>query len=133
MSYVGEPFEYDVFVSYAHAIATTETSLIRDWSRFVAGHVQELLATALNVEGSGKIQVFLDDRVLSSGQPLTQKLRDKAQRSALLLVLMSPLYPTSSWCVDELDWSKRTRMAVARTTAQCCASSPFKRVLGPSA
>jgi hypothetical protein len=102
--YVGEPFEYDVFVSYAQAIATTETPLIRDWSRFVAGHVQELLATALNVEGSGKVQVFFDDRVLPSGQPLTQKLREKAQHSALLLVLMSPLYPTRRWCLDELEW-----------------------------
>jgi hypothetical protein len=104
LSYVGEPFEYDVFVSYAQAIATTETPLIRDWSRFVAGHVQELLATALNAEGPGKVQVFFDDRELSSGQPLTQKLREKAQHSALLLVLMSPLYPTRSWCLDELEW-----------------------------
>jgi hypothetical protein len=104
LSYVGEPFEYDVFVSYAQAIVTTETPLIRDWSRFVTEHMQEPLATSLNVEGSGKVQVFFDDRVLASGQPLTQKLREKVQHSALLLVLISPLYPARSWCLDELEW-----------------------------
>ena len=107
MSYVGKPFDYDLFVSYAHAEAETKAPLIRDWSRHAAGRIQELLATALNVEcdlpGSG-VQVFFDDRVLLSGQPLTQTLREKIQRSALLLVLMSPLYPKKSWCLDELEW-----------------------------
>ena len=107
MSYVGKPFDYDLFVSYAHAEAETKAPLIRDWSRHAAGRIQELLATALNVEcdlpGSA-VQVFFDDRVLLSGQPLTQTLREKIQRSALLLVLMSPLYPKKSWCLDELEW-----------------------------
>jgi hypothetical protein len=50
------------------------------------------------------VQVFFDDRTLVSGQPLTQTLREKVQHSALLLVLMSPLYPNKSWCLDELEW-----------------------------
>jgi len=94
-------------VSYAHAEAETKTPLLRDWSRHVAGRLGELLATALNVQGSfpeSEVRVFFDDRVLVSGQPLTQTLRQKAQRSALLLVLMSPLYPRKTWCLDELEW-----------------------------
>ena len=95
MSYVGEPFEYDVFVSYAHAEAETKAPLIRDWSKHVAGRLRDLLATALDVDAppGSEVKVFLDDRGLVSGQPLTETLRDKVQRSALLLVLMSPLYP----------------------------------------
>jgi TIR domain len=107
LSYVGKPFDYDMFVSYAHAEAETKAPLIRDWSRRVADRIRELLATALNVEGdcpSSEVQVFFDDRVLVSGQPLTQALREKVQRSALLFVLMSPLYPNKSWCLDELEW-----------------------------
>jgi TIR domain len=107
LSYVGMPFDYDLFVSYAHAEAETKTPLIRDWSIHNAGRIRELLATALNVEcdlSGSEVQVFLDDHVLVSGQPLTQTLREKVQRSALLLVLMSPLYANKSWCLDELEW-----------------------------
>ena len=94
MSYVGEPFEYDVFVSYAHAEAETGAKLIRDWSKQVAGRLRDLLATALNptVDAGSAVKVFLDERELVSGDPLTV-LAEKAKRSALLLVLMSPLYP----------------------------------------
>jgi len=107
MSYVGAPFDYDLFVSYAHAEAETKAPLIRNWSRHCAGRIRELLATALNVEcdlSGSEVQVFFDDRVLVSGQPLTQTLREKVQHSALLLVLVSPLYPNKSWCLDELEW-----------------------------
>jgi hypothetical protein len=106
LSYVGEPFDYDIFVSYAHAEVETKAPLIRDWSRHAAGRLQDLLATALNVDaGPGsEVQVFFDDRVLVSGQPVTQTLREKVQRSALLLVFMSPLYPKKGWCLDELEW-----------------------------
>jgi hypothetical protein len=102
VSYVGEPFDYDVFVSYARAEVETTAPLIRDWSRRVAGRLRDLLATAL-VEGP-EVQVFFDDRVLVSGQPLTQTLRKEVQRSALLLIFMSGLYPKKSWCMDELEW-----------------------------
>ena len=106
MSYVGEPFDYDVFVSYAHAEVETKAPLIRNWSRRVAEQLRDLLASALDVEGpsGSEVEVFLDDRVLTAGQPLTQTLREKAKRSAVLLVLMSPLYPNKSWCMDELGW-----------------------------
>ena len=107
MSYVGEPFDYDVFVSYAQAEVETKAPLIRDWSRHVAGRLRDLLATALSAEGGtpeSEIQMFFDDRVLVSGQALTPTIREKAQRSALLMVLMSPLYPRRAWCLDELDW-----------------------------
>ncbi len=67
--------------------------------------LRDLLATALNDSSAeSEIQTFFDDRVLVSGQPLTQALREKARRSAILLVLMSPLYPKKTWCLDELEW-----------------------------
>ena len=36
LSFVGEPFDHDVFVSYAHAERETDSPLIRDWSRRLA-------------------------------------------------------------------------------------------------
>jgi hypothetical protein len=122
LSYVGEPFDYDVFVSYAHAEAETRAPKIRAWSRYCAEYLRDLLATALNAEGGpsgSKVQVFLDDRVLVSGQPLTETLREKAQRSALLLVLMSPFYPSKSWCLDELEWFFQQAARDGRGRDQC--------------
>jgi hypothetical protein len=140
LSYVGDPFDYDVFVSYAHAEVETKTHgivgvghdaraeasvqpehlpSIREWSKFVAWRLRYLLATALNVEGSAEVQVFLDDRVLVSGQPLTQTLREKVQRSALLVVLMSPLYPKKSWCLDELEWFFQQTAHDGRSQEHC--------------
>jgi hypothetical protein len=87
LSYVGEPFDYDVFVSYAHAEVETKAPLIRDWSRHVAGRLRALLATALNVEGGSlesEIQVFFDDRCLfqdsRSRRPCARRL--SARRSS---------------------------------------------------
>jgi hypothetical protein len=105
LSYIGEPFEYDVFVSYAHAEAETEAPDMRLWCRHVAERLRIRLANALNRGNpSSDVRIFLDDRVLRSGEPLTETLRDKAQRSALLLIFMSPLYSKKTWCLDELEW-----------------------------
>ena len=121
LSYVGQPFDYDVFVSYAHAEAETKAPLIRNWSRRVAEQLRDLLASALNVEApsGSEVEVFLDDRVLTAGQPLTQTLREKARRSAVLLVLMSPLYPNKSWCMDELGWFFEQASADGRGQEHC--------------
>jgi len=122
LSYVGEPFDYDVFVSYAHAEVETKAPLVRKWSRHVAESLRDLLASALNVEEGPpgtEVQVFFDDRALISGQPLTQTLREKVQRSALLLVLMSPLYPKKSWCLDELEWFFRQADQDGRRQEHC--------------
>ena len=121
MSYVGKPFDYDVFVSYAQAEAETKAPLIRDWSRHNADRLRELLATALNTgrDPDSEVQVFFDDRVLVSGQPLTETLREKVQRSALLLVLMSPLYPHKSWCLDELEWFFQQTRSDGRGQEHC--------------
>jgi hypothetical protein len=105
LSYVGEPFDYDVFVSYAHAEVETESPDMRLWSRHVAERLRNRLASALNSgDSTSDVRVFLDDRVLRSGDPLTKTLRHTVKRSALLLVLMSPRYPKKSWCLDELEW-----------------------------
>jgi len=102
--YVGDPFEYDIFVSYAHAESATETPLIHEWSQYVAGRLRDRLASALNptVGDEAKVAMFLDDRVLVSGERLTD-LEKRARHSAVLLVLMSPLYPKRPYCLEELE------------------------------
>jgi hypothetical protein len=106
LSFVGEPFQHDVFVSYALAERETDETHIRDWSQKLAGRLRTLLASALNptVADGSRFDLFVDDCSLKIGNDLTATLQDRAERSAILLVLMSPLYPRKSWCLDELHW-----------------------------
>ena len=94
LSFVGEPFQHDVFVSYAHAERETDETLIRDWSQKLADRLRTLLASALNptLSDGSSFDLFLDDRSSPRRRP-DRDLRDRAERSAILLVLMSPLYP----------------------------------------
>jgi hypothetical protein len=90
LSYVGDPFDYDIFVSYARAEAETKAADLCLWSQHIAGRLRIHLATALNAgDSNSDVKVFLDNRDLRSGAPPTEDLREKACRSALLLVLMS--------------------------------------------
>ena len=63
LSFVGAPFQHDVFVSYAHAEHETDSPLIRDWSRRLAERLCELLGSSLNptVDDGSKFDMFLDD------------------------------------------------------------------------
>ncbi len=120
MSYVGEPFEYDVFVSYARAEQETGEPDMRMWCCHVARRLRSLLAAALNTGHPGAyVQLFVDESALRSGAPLSDVLRNKVQRSALLLVLMSPLYPQKSWCLDELEWFFEQAFKDGRNQHQC--------------
>ena len=75
MSFVGEPFAHDVFVSYAHAERETDDTLIRDWSQRLASKLRTLLASALNptVDDGSRFDMFLDDRSLNAGDDLTRQ------------------------------------------------------------
>jgi hypothetical protein len=76
VSYVGEPFEYDVFVSYARAEQETEANDMRSWSCNLAERLRSRLASALIADdATSQVKIFLDDRVIRSGDPLTETLR----------------------------------------------------------
>ena len=108
MAYVGEPFAYDIFVSYSHGdVDGTGKSKLHQWS---VGFVRELESELKQLpQLQGQVRIFLDDhhrpaQGLDPLVPLTGQLRDDIQRSAFLTVLMSPHYMKSKWCQDERDW-----------------------------
>jgi hypothetical protein len=107
MSFLGEPFKHDLFVSYSHgAFKGQHDSDLKLWSQKFANGLRSELA------GSGEfdeISVFLDevdrsDENVDRTAELTGLLRERVRGSALFTLLMTPQYLKSKWCLQELDW-----------------------------
>ena len=104
MSYVGDPYKYDIFISYPHAVeALGGKTGLRDWSRKIADDILEYVTMALIEElGGDGLGYYLDRDRGVSAEPLTESLEEAVQKSAILVVLMSPYY--QRWCLKELNW-----------------------------
>ena len=106
MSYVGEPFAHDLFVSYSHGSDAEGEGLLRPWSTAFATELEKELRVDPRFRQS--LSLFLDAK-LRPGQGvdpmegLTPQLTQQIAASALLLVLMSPDYVASEWCRRERD------------------------------
>jgi hypothetical protein len=90
-------YEHDIFVSYAHAEA------LNDWSKRLVEEARKLVATGLGLRQAKDVDLWMDYKITGNA-PLTGQLRDKVEKSGVLLVLMSEWYLESSWCRDELGW-----------------------------
>lgn len=107
MSYVGEPFVHDLFISYSHGDDGTGTAYLQSWSAAFARELERELRTDLRF-GKG-LHVFLDqdhrpDGSIDPMAPLSDQIRHEIGASAIIVVLMSPDYLASKWCRDERDW-----------------------------
>uniref|UniRef100_A0A7N1A4M4 TIR domain-containing protein n=1 Tax=Kalanchoe fedtschenkoi TaxID=63787 RepID=A0A7N1A4M4_KALFE len=80
-----EKFVYDVFLSFRGG----------DVRRNFADH----LRSALDQKG---ITVFYDDKDLERGDEIESKLYEAIEKSKMAVVIFSPRYATSRWCLDEL-------------------------------
>ncbi len=107
MSYVGAPFEHDLFVSYSHGADAQGQPMLKDWSvAFVRELERELRSDR---EYRNALSIFLDAHD-GAGQridpmaPLTEQLDRHVGASALLMVLMSPDCQASTWCRTEREW-----------------------------
>ncbi len=101
MSYVGEPFDLDLFFSYSHGSDKEGDPTLRGWSlAFVRELVEELRSDR---SFRDTLAWFVDER-LDRMAPLTDQLDLKAGAAALLLVLMTPDYQASEWCGKERAW-----------------------------
>lgn len=108
MSYVGNPFEFDIFLSYSHGdVDNSGNSILRQWSNGFARELERELQSLPNL--GREIRIFLDQhrrpgQGIDPMAPLTEQLKIEITGSAILLVLMSPHYLKSDWCRDERDW-----------------------------
>jgi hypothetical protein len=108
VSYIGEPFRHDLFVSYSHG--TIDGAGLSPLKRWSDGFIEQLeLELRQHPKLGRELALFFDDHHrpghgLDPSSGLTQQLRDEIGASALLQVLMSDHYLLSAWCRDERDW-----------------------------
>lgn len=98
----GSTHSYDVFVSYAHA--DNEKPL---GSAAQYGWVTTLAHNLNTGPGHYRKNLFIDHQ-LKPGDPFSDDLFKKVERSTLLLLLLSQNYIDSPWCGDELEHFIRT-------------------------
>ena len=127
MSYVGAPFEHDIFVSYTHGdVSGDGESLLKQWSQSFARALGRELQALPNF---GSVDLFLDEgaRQEQSVDPmarLSEQLQQHVAKSAIVTALVSPQYLGSRWCEKERTWWSEhqvelqlpfdTRLALAR-------------------
>lgn len=104
MPLTGEQFDHDVFVSYSHGDVggRGRPPLLKAWTRALVERLKEEVSAALGDQAS-ELDIWYDAE-LKGDVPLTEELKARAERSALLLIVMSPSYLASTWCSDELEW-----------------------------
>ena len=102
MPYLSDPFEHDLFVSYAHGRADRRgVKRLKHWSERLTAELEgEIVDLLPEFE---KLDIYLDNQ-LDPAEPLTEQLRKQVSSSGLLLVIMSEHYLKSAWCEDEREW-----------------------------
>jgi hypothetical protein len=107
-------YTHDVFVSYAHGPEAQSRyhgerhNLLTDWTHCFVDDLTAQIDISLSQVGFDgqerpSVAFFMDNDLKGSGS-LTGNIKAAVQESALLLVVMSPLYLQSKWCTDEIDW-----------------------------
>ncbi len=96
-------FDYDVFVSYAHA-----DNQLPQGTAARHGWVSALSHNLNTGIGAVHKTIFIDHQ-LRPGDPFGDELRTKVAKSAVLVILLSRTYAESKWCGIELDHFIRTR------------------------
>ena len=91
--------EYDAFISYRH----------REPDRAVAVRLQEMLETYVPPRGivergaARKLHLFRDEDELPMSADLSADIAEALASSRFLICICSPEYPTSRWCMREVD------------------------------
>jgi hypothetical protein len=85
--------DHDVFVSYAHLDNQGESARVTTLVRHLDTDVPQRL-------GTKDLRIWIDHN-LDGNRQLNPEVMRVIQRSAILLVVMSPSYLSSEWCARE--------------------------------
>ncbi len=120
MAYVSG-YEHDVFISYAHVDNEPLGDTDLGWVSLLARNLQTAVDRKLGRKGL--CDLWMDYR-LRNNEPFTPSIMDAVEKSATLLVVLSPGYLASPWC-------EREREAFRDITAGRDPSSVFVVELDP--
>lgn len=94
-------YRYDAFISYRHQAP----------SKPIAERLQKLLETYVppkELRGEGKkLRLFRDETELPTSSDLGRDIEDALEHSRFLVVICSPEYEQSKWCMQEVAYFKK--------------------------
>jgi len=96
-----QPVKTDLFASYAHVDDRPLESESRGWVTTLVKNLEILLAQKLGRAES--ISLWMDHR-LPGHVELTPEIESKLGEAAALLIVLSPAYLASTWCVKEMSF-----------------------------
>ena len=95
------PYNFDYFISYAHADNQSENGK----PGFVDEFVEKLRNSPEHQQMfGGKIKVFFDKTEIHNMSDWDNRIRSSLASSRFLIVLLSPGYFKSEYCAREFDW-----------------------------
>jgi hypothetical protein len=99
MAYV-PGYEHDVFVSYAHVDDEPEAGETNGWVTTLVSTLKKRLAQKLG--RSDACALWMDHELLGHAG-VSQQITDALERTATLVVILSPGYLASAWCQREVS------------------------------
>ncbi len=100
MAYVSG-FDHDIFVSYALVDDAIRPGIARGWVTSFIRTLEVSLSVAIG--RLGRLEPWWDQSHLAENQPLDKQIEQALERTACLVVILSPGFLESPWCPKELD------------------------------
>ncbi len=97
----GSPWEFDVFVSYAHVDNEPIYPAELGWVSVLIDNLDRYLAKKIGRREA--FSTWYDQRSLQGNHQIQNHIPDQAKKSAILLVVLSPGYAASDFCLRELQ------------------------------
>ncbi|MEF8703993.1 MAG: toll/interleukin-1 receptor domain-containing protein [Candidatus Accumulibacter sp. UW26] len=104
MAYVVE-YEHDVFISYAHVDNEPLVGATEGWVTTLVRNLETVLRQKLG-DREHRLSVWMDHE-LAGNRPFGADIDAALERTATLLVIVSPGYLTSDWCSRERETFRR--------------------------
>jgi len=92
---------HDLFISYAHVDNAPLFGAEQGWVSALVRDLRNLLAQKMG--RADAFSIWWDKIDLRGDHQITPEIRNKVQQSATLLLILSPGYLTSRWCIQEKD------------------------------
>jgi hypothetical protein len=100
MSAFAPGYQHDIFVSYVHVDDLTFPGIDTGWVAILIAGLKVKLSQKL---GRSDLFSLWKDEQLSPHKPLSTEILNALKQSATLVIILSPGYKKSEWCVEEME------------------------------